>query len=81
MSAGRPASVPRGGDAAGIVTRMWGELPIVVRHRAEPEQAEGICLSVRALRRPGGLERPCAGLARQPTVRVRPATTGRAERA
>lgn len=64
------AIVPRGGDAAGIVTRMWTDERIVVKHLAEPDQPEGIRLSFWALHQPADLERLCAALARQSAVRA-----------
>lgn len=60
--------VPRGGDAAGIVTRMWTDERIVVKLIAETHQPERIRLSFWALHQPGDLERLCASLARQSAV-------------
>ncbi len=64
------AIVPRGGDAAGIVTRMWTDERIVVKHLAEPDQAEGIRISFWALHQPRDLERLADALARQAAVRM-----------
>ncbi len=61
---------PRGGDAAGIVTRMWTDERIVVKHLLEPEMPEAIRLSFWALHRQADVERLCAALARQVAVRV-----------
>jgi len=59
---------PRGGDAAGIVTRMWTDERIVVKHLLEPQMPEAIRLSFWALHREDEIERLCAALARQAAV-------------
>ena len=64
------AIVPPGGDAAGIVTRMWTDERIVVKHLAEPSQAEGIRISFWALHQRHDLERLAEALARQSAVRL-----------
>ena len=61
---------PRGGDAAGIVSRMWTAERIVVKHLLEPGQPEAIRLSFWALHREDDLDRLCAALARQTAVRA-----------
>ena len=61
---------PRGGDAAGIVTRMWTAERIVVKHLLEPQLPEAIRLSFWALHTEGDLERLCGALARQAAVRA-----------
>jgi selenocysteine lyase/cysteine desulfurase len=60
---------PRGGDAAGIVTRMWTDERIVVKHLSEPG-LEAIRISFWALHREADVERLCAALARQAAVRA-----------
>ena len=64
------AIVPRGGDAAGIVTRMWTDERIVVKLLAEPDQPEGIRLSFWALHQERDLERLAAAFARCLAVRA-----------
>lgn len=61
---------PRGGDAAGIVTRMWTDERIVVKHLLEPEMPEAIRLSFWALHRVDDIDRLCTALARQSAVRA-----------
>ncbi len=55
-------------DAAGIVTRMWTDERIVVKHLLEPQMPEAIRLSFWALHREDEIERLCAALARQAAV-------------
>ena len=62
--------MPRDDDAAGIVTRMWTDERIVVKHLAEPDQTEGIRISFWALHQPSDLERLAEALARQSAVRA-----------
>ena len=64
------AIVPRSGDAAGIVTRMWTDERVVVKLLAEPDQPEGIRLSFWALHQAGDLERLAGALARTLAVRA-----------
>lgn len=59
---------PRGGDAAGIVTRMWTDERVVVKHLLEPQMPEAIRLSFWALHRDDDIGRLCAALARQVAV-------------
>lgn len=61
---------PRGGDAAGIVSRMWTAERIVVKHLLEPGQPEAIRISFWALHREDDLDRLCSALARQSAVRA-----------
>ena len=61
---------PRGGDAAGIVTRMWTDERIVVKHLLESQMPEAIRLSFWALHREDDIGRLCAALARQSAVRA-----------
>ena len=61
---------PRGGDAAGIVTRMWADERIVVKHLLEPGMPEAIRLSFWALHREEEIDRLAAALARQAAVRA-----------
>lgn len=61
---------PRGGDAAGIVTRMWADERIVVKHLLEPNMPEAIRLSFWALHREDDIDRLCVALARQAAVRA-----------
>lgn len=64
------AIVPRSGDAAGIVSRMWGDERMVVKLLAEPGSPDGIRLSFWALHTTGEIERLGAALARQSAVRA-----------
>ena len=61
---------PRGGDAAGLVARMWDEERIVVKHLDEPGLPEAIRISFWALHRKEDLDRLTAAFARQLAVRV-----------
>ncbi|CAN5214695.1 cysteine desulfurase [soil metagenome] len=62
------AVVPRYGDAAGIVTRMWTDERIVVKHLAESGMPEGIRISFWALHRDEDIERLGGALERQLAV-------------
>ena len=64
------AIVPRSGDAAGIVSRMWTDERMVVKLLAEPGSPEGIRLSFWALHLPGDIERLGDAFARQCAVRA-----------
>ena len=60
---------PRGGDAAGIVARMWTDEGIVVKHLQEAEGIpDGIRISFWALHRPEHVDRLADALARQARV-------------
>lgn len=61
---------PRGGDAAGIVTRMWADERIVVKHLLEPGMPEAIRISFWALHSEEDIDRLAAALARQLAVRA-----------
>ena len=60
----------RGGDAAGIVTRMWTDERVVVKHLLEPQMPEAIRLSFWALHQDEDIARLCAALERQVAVRA-----------
>lgn len=59
---------PRDGDAAGIVSRMWADERIVVKHLAEPDEPEAIRISFWALHREAELDRVADALARSAPV-------------
>lgn len=59
---------PRGGDAAGIVTRMWSEERIVVKHIGDPEMPDAIRISFWALHDESDLDALAAAFARQAAV-------------
>jgi selenocysteine lyase/cysteine desulfurase len=62
---------PRGGDAAGIVTGMWRDDRVVVKHLAERGVVpDGIRISFWALHTEGDIELLSAALARQLAVTV-----------
>lgn len=62
---------PRGGDAAGIVTGMWREDRVVVKHLTERGVVpDGIRISFWALHTEGDIELLSAALARQLAVKV-----------
>lgn len=62
---------PRGGDAAGIVTGMWRDDRVVVKHLAERGVVpDGIRISFWALHTEGDIELLSAALARQLAVKV-----------
>lgn len=58
---------PRGGDAAGVVDRMWREERIVVKHI---EEQDALRISFWALHRDGDIDRLAAAFARQLAVRA-----------
>ncbi len=60
---------PRGGEAAGIVARMWTDEGIVVKHLQEADTIpDGIRISFWALHRPEHVDRLADALARQARV-------------
>ncbi len=59
---------PRGGDAAGIVSRMWADERIVVKHLSEPDLPDAIRISFWALHRDADIDRLAAALSRQAAV-------------
>ncbi|MDP9274675.1 MAG: aminotransferase class V-fold PLP-dependent enzyme, partial [Chloroflexota bacterium] len=62
------AVVPRGGDAAGIVSRMWTQERIVVKHLSEPDAPDGIRISFWALHRDSDIDRLAEALVRHAAV-------------
>jgi selenocysteine lyase/cysteine desulfurase len=59
---------PTGGDAAGIVARMWEQERIVVKHISDPGSPEAIRISFWALHDEAAFDRLATALARQLAV-------------
>ncbi len=69
--------VPEGGDAAGIVARMWSEDRVVVKHLAEKGVvADGIRISFWALHSAAEIDRVTRSLAARMAVAAAPAAEG-----
>lgn len=60
--------IPRGGDAAGIVSRMWLEDRIVVKHLSEPDLSDRVRISFWALHRGADIDSLAKALSRQAAV-------------